>query len=87
MTQHDLSRTNAHGLPGTVREVRQFVADRGWAEQPLLGWAIHLPAGWTFIPAARRTCAMTPNFHAAFVSCLPPRFGGVHAITSREIKP
>jgi hypothetical protein len=85
--KHDEERTNAHGLPGTIREIRAAANDRGWDDLTIMGWAIHLPAGWTFIPASRRTCAMTPNFHATFISCLPPRLGGLHSIESREVKP
>ncbi len=81
MSQHDSERTNAHGLPGTVREVRKA------ADGQLLGWAAHLPAGWAFIPALRRACAMTPNLHATFISCLPVWTGGLQAIASKEIKP
>ncbi len=76
---HDPDKSNAHGAPGTVREVRR--AESGL----ILGWAAHLPAGWAFIPAARRSCAMTPNVHATFISCLPAWTGGLQAIESKEI--
>ncbi len=84
MSTHDPSQTNAHGAPGTIREVRKTVEGRRWPDLPLLGWAAHLPAGWAFIPAAQRTAAVTPRLHATFVSCLPV-WAGFQTIESREI--
>jgi hypothetical protein len=86
MSIHDPAKTNAHGLPGTVREIRKTVSGNGWDRSPILGWAAHMPAGWIFVPAAQRTAGLTPRFHATFVSCLPI-WAPFTTIESREVHP
>ena len=84
--RHDEAKTNAHGPVGTVREIRKFDDSTPWSIRPLIGWAVHLADGWSFIPAARRSCAMTPARHPTFPACLPIWTGGFEAIESMEIR-